>query len=62
MADCQRLSLSANHLGPNEKQVCPQMGQEDVLSKDLREIVTSWKGVKREASNRLGRGGGDLDS
>ena len=30
------------------------MGWEDVVRKDLREMGTSWEGVKREALNRLG--------
>ena len=31
------------------------MGLEDVARKDLREMVISWEGVKREDLNRLGR-------
>ena len=32
----------------------PRLGREDVLKKDLKEMGTSWEGVKREALNRLG--------
>ena len=31
-----------------------RMGLEEVVRKGLREMITSWEGVKREASNRLG--------
>jgi hypothetical protein len=31
----------------------PRREWEDVVRKDLREIVTSWEGVKREPLNRL---------
>ena len=30
------------------------MGWENVINKDLKEMGTSWDGVKREALNRLG--------
>jgi hypothetical protein len=30
------------------------LGWEDVLKKDLKEIGTSWEGVKSEVLNRLG--------
>ena len=33
---------------------CLWLGWEDVIKKDLRELGTSWEGVKGEASNRLG--------
>ena len=32
----------------------PCLGWEDVINKDLKEMGTSWEGVKREALNRLG--------
>jgi hypothetical protein len=32
-----------------------RLGWEDVIKTDLREMVTSWEGVKKEALNRLGR-------
>ena len=34
---------------------CPRLGLEDVIKKDLKELATSWEGVKRETLNRLGR-------
>jgi hypothetical protein len=33
----------------------PRLGWEGVIKKDLKEMGTSWAGVKREALNRLGR-------
>ena len=33
---------------------CPRLGWEDVIKKDLKEMGTSWEGVKRETLNRLG--------
>ena len=32
----------------------PCLGWEDVIKKDLKEMGTSWAGVKRDALNRLG--------
>ena len=32
------------------------VGWEDVIIKDLKEMGTSWKGVKRKALNMLGWG------
>jgi hypothetical protein len=32
----------------------PRRGLEDVIKKDLKEMGTSWAGVKREPLNRLG--------
>jgi hypothetical protein len=32
----------------------PCLGWEDVIKKDLKEMGTSWAGVKRETLNRLG--------
>ena len=32
----------------------PCLGREDVINKDLKEMGTSWEGVKREALKRLG--------
>ena len=31
----------------------PRMAWKDILRKDLRDMVTSWEGVKREALNKL---------
>ena len=36
------------------KEVHPRLGWEDVINKDLKEMGTSWEGVKRGALNRLG--------
>ena len=38
----------------NRKAGLPLLGWEDVIKKDLKEMETSWEGVKREALNRLG--------
>ena len=32
----------------------PRLGWEDVIKKDLKEMGTSWKDIKRESLNRLG--------
>jgi len=32
----------------------PNLGWEDVINKDLKEMRTSWESVKKEALNRLG--------
>lgn len=34
--------------------ICPQIGWEDVVRKDPREIKTSWQDIKRGALKRLG--------
>ena len=41
-------------LGPVLWMKDDRLGWEDVINKDLKEIGTSWEGVKREALNRLG--------
>ena len=33
----------------------PRLGWEDIIKKDLKEMRTSWEGVKREALNGFGR-------
>ena len=38
-----------------QKAGCPRLRWEDVIKKDLKKMVTSWDGVKKEALNRLGR-------
>ena len=43
--------------GATRKAGCPRLGWEDVINKDLKEMGTSWEGVKREALNRLVGGG-----
>ena len=40
--------------GATRKAGRPCLGWEDVINKDLKEMGTSWEGVKREALNRLG--------
>ena len=40
--------------GATQKAGRPCLGWEDVINKDLKEMGTSWEGVKREALNRLG--------
>ena len=32
----------------------PRLGWKEVINKDLKELGTSWEGVKREALNKLG--------
>nr|CAG4635377.1 EOG090X03UT [Artemia franciscana] len=54
MIDWQRLSLAATCLGRNEKQVVPEWGGR-TIRKDLKEMETSWDGVKKEVLNRLGQ-------
>ena len=45
--------LLANRLGLHGKQLRQCLGWEDVINKDLKEMGTSWEGVKREALNKL---------
>ena len=40
--------------GAEQKAGCSRLWWEDAINKDLKEIGTSWEGVKREALNRLG--------
>ena len=40
--------------GASRKAGRPCLGWADVINKDLKEMGTSWVGVKREALNRLG--------
>jgi len=40
--------------GATRKAGPPRLGWEDVINKDLKEMGTSWEGIKREALNRLG--------
>ena len=54
MTDYRRLFFLANRLGLHGKQVVLVWVWEDVINKDLREMGTSWEGVKRETLNRLG--------
>ena len=41
--------------GATQKAGRPCLGWEDVINEDLKEMGTSWEGVKGEALNRLGR-------
>ena len=38
--------------GATGKAGCPRLGWENVLNKDLKEMGTSWEGVKSKALNR----------
>ena len=40
--------------GATRKAGRPHLGWKDVINKDLKEMETSWEGVKREALNILG--------
>ena len=40
--------------GATRKAGRPCLGWEDVINKDLKEMGTSWEGVRRETLNRLG--------
>ena len=49
-----KIVLFGQPSGATRKAGCPCLGWEDVINKDLKEMGTSWDGVKREALNRLG--------
>ena len=49
-----KIVLFGQPFGATRKTGRPCLGWEDVIDKDLKEIRTSWEGVKREALNRLG--------
>ena len=49
-----KIVLFGQPSGATQKAGRPCLGWEDVINKDLKEMGTSWEGVKREASNRLG--------
>ena len=49
-----KIVLFGQPSGATRKAGCPCLGWEDVINKDLKEMGTSWEGVKREALNRLG--------
>ena len=40
--------------GATLKAECPRLVWEDIINKELKEMGTSWEGVKTEALNRLG--------
>ena len=49
-----KIVLFGQPSGTTRKAGRPCLGWEDVINKDLKEMGTSWEGVKREISNRLG--------
>ena len=49
-----KIILFGQSSGATRKAGRPCLGREDVINKDLKEMGTSWEGVKREALNRLG--------
>ena len=49
-----KIVLFGQPSGATRKAGRPFLGWEDVISKDLKEMGTSWEGVKREALNILG--------
>ena len=49
-----KIVLFGQPSGATRKAGRPFLGWEDVINKDLKEMGTSWEGVKREALNRLG--------
>ena len=49
-----KIILSTNRLGLNGNQSSSFRAGKDVIKKDLKEMRTSWEGVKREALSRLG--------
>ena len=49
-----KIVLFGQPSGATGKAGRPRQGWENVISKDLKEMGTSWDGVKREALNRLG--------
>ena len=54
--DCPvpKIVLFGQLSGATRKTGRPFLGVEDVMNKDLKEMGTTWEGVKREALNRLG--------
>ena len=49
-----KIVLFCQSYGAQRKAGLSCLGWENVINKDLKEIGTSWQGVKREALNRLG--------
>ena len=49
-----KIVLFGQPSGATRKAGRPRLGWEDVIDKYLKEMGTSWEGVKREALNRLG--------
>ena len=51
-----KIVLFGQPSGATRKASRPHLGWEDVINKDLKEMGTSWEGVKREVLHRLGWG------
>ena len=49
-----RIVFSGQPIGATRKASRPRLRWEGVINKDLKEMGTSWEGVKREALNRIG--------
>jgi len=49
-----KIALFGKQSRAKRKTGCPRLGWENVIKKDLKEMGTSWEGVKREVINRLG--------
>ena len=49
-----KIVLFGQSSSAEQKTGYPRLGWEDVIKKNLKEIGTSWEGVKRDALNRLG--------
>jgi len=49
-----KIVLFGKPSGTTWKADCPCLGWEDAINKDLKEMGTSWEGVKSKALNRLG--------
>ena len=49
-----KIVLFGQPSGSTRKAGRPCLCLEDIINKDLKEMGTSWEGVKREALNRLG--------
>ena len=48
-----KIVLFGQPSGTTQKAGCPCLSWEDVINKNLKEMGTSWEGVKRKALNRL---------
>ena len=44
-----KIVLFSQQSGAKRKAGLPHLGWEDVINKDLKDMRTSWEGVKREA-------------